>query len=184
MSEPDDHSIFPGGLDAGCPCGGSRAAADHAVSEPAGDEAAVTAAVQTALLRAVFPDAVTRRGFVRAVGAGTALAALREVFPLDAAIALAQTAPDAIEKKQLKIGFIPITCATPIKDLARLACPDSGKAFCQPLDPEHRATLLSRYGLAGRRGRAPRRASTFSASSISSVSAARSRSGRRSYRGA
>ena len=36
------------------------------------------------------------------------------VFPLGAAKALAQGKTGPIEKKELKVGFIPITCATPI----------------------------------------------------------------------
>jgi nitrate/nitrite transport system substrate-binding protein len=49
-----------------------------------------------------------------AIGLGTALAAISDFFPVAQATQLAQAKPDAIEKKQLKIGFIPITCATPI----------------------------------------------------------------------
>ncbi len=53
---------------------------------------------------------------LRAVGAGTLFAAINAFFPLGAAReALAQApAGGAIEKPNLKIGFIPITCATPI----------------------------------------------------------------------
>jgi nitrate/nitrite transport system substrate-binding protein len=71
-------------------------------------------AVETALLRAIVPHGATRRRFLKAVGQGTALAALASVFPIAAAKALAQDNPGALEKKELKIGFIPITCATPI----------------------------------------------------------------------
>jgi len=70
--------------------------------------------VAAALLRAVVPDPATRRDFLRAVGASTALAALASVFPLDIATALAQDKPGPIEKPELKVGFIAITCATPI----------------------------------------------------------------------
>jgi nitrate/nitrite transport system substrate-binding protein len=48
------------------------------------------------------------------VGAATAGAALAAVFPMRAAQALAQEKPGPLEKRDLKIGFIPITCATPI----------------------------------------------------------------------
>ena len=48
-----------------------------------------------------------------AVGASTALAAISQFFPLGTAMeAFAQAG--APEKKDLKVGFIPITCATPI----------------------------------------------------------------------
>jgi nitrate/nitrite transport system substrate-binding protein len=54
-----------------------------------------------------------RRRFLRAVGAGTALSAISTFFPLGAAKeAFAQSGK--LEKQSVKIGFIPITCATPI----------------------------------------------------------------------
>ena len=64
-------------------------------------------------MRAMFPRDAARRAFLKSVGASTALAALSQFFPL-------QTATEAFaeagtpEKKDLKVGFIPITCATPI----------------------------------------------------------------------
>ena len=67
--------------------------------------------VERSVQHAVFGD---RRDFLKLVGAGTAAAALAEVFPLGAAKALAQAKLGPPEKKDLKIGFIPITCATPI----------------------------------------------------------------------
>ena len=69
--------------------------------------------VASAVMRAVFPRDAARRAFLKSVGASTALAALSQFFPL-------KTATDVfaqggtIEKKDLKVGFIPITCATPI----------------------------------------------------------------------
>jgi nitrate/nitrite transport system substrate-binding protein len=64
-------------------------------------------------MRALFPHDTTRRAFLRAVGASTAAAALAHVFPIaTASDVFAQGA--APEKKDLKVGFIPITCATPI----------------------------------------------------------------------
>jgi nitrate/nitrite transport system substrate-binding protein len=70
--------------------------------------------VEAAVLRAVFPHDASRRRFLHAVGAGTALAALGQFFPLGAAKeAFAETAGKP-EKAALKVGFIPITCATPI----------------------------------------------------------------------
>ena len=50
--------------------------------------------------------------FLKSVGASTALAAISQFFPLKTATeAFAEAIP---EKKDLKVGFIPITCATPI----------------------------------------------------------------------
>ena len=93
-----------------CSCGlhTSKAAHDTAV------EAHLTATLETAIVRAVLPDAASRRAFLAAVGMGTTLAAISEIFSIAKAAELALSAPGAIEKKQLKIGFIPITCATPI----------------------------------------------------------------------
>jgi len=69
--------------------------------------------VETAVLRAAFPNAVTRRALLSAVGSATVSAALSQIFPIaTAADAFAQGAP--LEKSKLAVGFIPITCATPI----------------------------------------------------------------------
>jgi len=70
--------------------------------------------VGTAVERAVFGSDLERREFVKLVGAGTAAAILGSVFPLSQAKALAQEKLGPPEKKDLKVGFIPITCATPI----------------------------------------------------------------------
>lgn len=70
--------------------------------------------VEAAVAHAVFGSELRRREFIRMVGAAGATAILNSIFPLDAAKALAQGKPGAVEKKDLKVGFIPITCATPI----------------------------------------------------------------------
>jgi nitrate/nitrite transport system substrate-binding protein len=108
-------------LGRGCPCGGSHTEADHArrtaTAAPAGEEDRWNRVVDAAVLRAVFPVDVTRRLFLKTVGASTAMAAISSVLPLAAAReAFAQGGPGggAPEKKDLKVGFIPITCATPI----------------------------------------------------------------------
>src|SRR4051812_37726711 len=64
-------------------------------------------------MRAMFPRDVARRAFLKSVGASTALAALSQFFPLKTATEVFAQG-GAPEKKDLKIGFIPITCATPI----------------------------------------------------------------------
>ena len=69
--------------------------------------------VEEAVMRALFPREHFRRRFLSAVGAGTALAAVSTFFPLGAAKeAFAQGGKP--EKARLRVGFIPITCATPI----------------------------------------------------------------------
>ena len=76
-------------------------------------KSAIENVVASAVLRAVFPKTATRRAFLHSLGASTALAALSQFFPLKTATeAFADAGPP--EKKDLKVGFIPITCATPI----------------------------------------------------------------------
>src|ERR1700754_2595094 len=101
-----------------CTCGAHASQAEHDQTAPMqcapveSEEQRYESVVASALMRAVFPQEATRRAFIKAVGAATALAALAQVFPLRLATeAFAQGAP---EKKDLKVGFIPITCATPI----------------------------------------------------------------------
>src|SRR5258706_659946 len=69
--------------------------------------------VASAVMRAVFPQDAARRAFLKSVGASTALAAISQFFPLATATEVFAQG-GAIEKKDLKVGFIPITCATPI----------------------------------------------------------------------
>jgi nitrate/nitrite transport system substrate-binding protein len=71
-------------------------------------------AAERAVELAVLGGRQGRREFIERVGAATAGAALASVFPMKAARALAQDKPGPLEKRDLKIGFIPITCATPI----------------------------------------------------------------------
>jgi nitrate/nitrite transport system substrate-binding protein len=81
---------------------------DRVVSGPA--ESPVDRMVETAVARAVLG----RRGLLRGLGGGALLSAIGSLFPLAAAKALAQEKGGPPEKKELKIGFVPITCATPI----------------------------------------------------------------------
>src|SRR6201999_3533333 len=77
------------------------------------EEARYQGVVASAVMRAMFPRDAARRAFLKSVGAATAAAALSQFFPLGTATeAFAEGGP--LEKKDLKVGFIPITCATPI----------------------------------------------------------------------
>jgi nitrate/nitrite transport system substrate-binding protein len=110
MAQFDDPSDAASRL-SGCSCGrhGGQAEHDVAVSE----EARYGSIVERGILRALFPDPAGRRAFLKAVGASTALAAISQLLPLGSATeAFAQAAKP--EKTDLKVGFIAITCATPI----------------------------------------------------------------------
>ena len=108
----------------GCSCGRHIDQVEHerdairrlqcqAVEAPQAEEKRFEGVVASAVMRAMFPKDAARRAFLKSVGASTALAALSQFFPLGTATDLfAQGAP--LEKKDLKVGFIPITCATPI----------------------------------------------------------------------
>jgi nitrate/nitrite transport system substrate-binding protein len=119
MSTFDDAFDSERELKAGCVCGQHRSAAEHDHAARALRCEPVESAdkryegvVASAVMRAVFPRDAARRAFLKSVGASTALAALSQFFPLKTATeAFAAAVP---EKKDLKVGFIPITCATPI----------------------------------------------------------------------
>ena len=113
----------------GCACGRHASALEHDTaadteaavatlrtrSEEPGFEARSNHFVEAALVKALFPQDDVRRRFLKAVGRRTAMAAIGSVLPLGALQAMAQdTKAGPIEKKDLKIGFIPITCATPL----------------------------------------------------------------------
>ena len=95
-----------------CSCGKHHNQTEHDLAL-SGTEADLPNVVEEAVLRALFPDATTRRNLIQAVGLGTLTAAVSTLFPLATATdLLAQGAKP--EKTALKVGFIPITCATPI----------------------------------------------------------------------
>jgi len=95
----------------GCSCGHHASPAEHDAALDSDQR--LQRVVESAVVRAVFPHDATRRAFLSAVGASTAIAALSQIFPIATATEVfAQTAKP--EKTDLKVGFIPITCATPI----------------------------------------------------------------------
>ena len=71
--------------------------------------------IENALLHGIFGGrAASRREFFKLVGATAALAIIEEVVPLSAMKAWAAETGGKLEKTDLKVGFIPITCATPL----------------------------------------------------------------------
>jgi nitrate/nitrite transport system substrate-binding protein len=114
-------SIFDNPLDArtrlvaGCSCGRHASQTEHdATAASTGGEALSDRVVEQAVMRALFPEDRARRAFLRSVGAGTALAAISQFFPLGLAKEAFAAPGGPLEKTKLKVGFIPITCATPI----------------------------------------------------------------------
>ena len=100
-----------------CPmCARERIAVAPGVAATPGAEAHAGRAVEEAIMRAVFPDALERRAFISRVGRAAAAALISSFIPLEQARLLAAepVKPGDLEKKDLTIGFIPITCATPI----------------------------------------------------------------------
>jgi nitrate/nitrite transport system substrate-binding protein len=105
----------------GCACGRHRSAAEHDREAQRtmqcvpveSEEKRYEGVVASAVMRKIFPQDAARRAFLKSVGASTALAALSQFFPLKTATEVFAQG-GAIEKKDLKVGFIPITCATPI----------------------------------------------------------------------
>ncbi len=102
-----------------CSCGVHADEAEHAAatlrqrSDSAEFEAYSNQFIEATLMKALFPQDAQRRKFLRAVGRRTAMAAIGSVLPIASLQAMAQD-KGAPEKKDLKIGFIPITCATPL----------------------------------------------------------------------
>lgn len=72
---------------------------------------AIERAVTGAVLHAADP---TRRRLLAQLGAVALTAFIADVFPLARLVAFAEESGGKPEKKDLSIGFIPITCATPI----------------------------------------------------------------------
>ena len=104
-------------LEADCSCGNHSTQTAHDTDPLVGigdAELLGSRAVESAVMRALFPRDVIRRNFIKAVGAGTALAAVSTFFPISAAKEAFAQGKGNIEKTKLKVGFIPITCATPI----------------------------------------------------------------------
>ncbi|AHF00505.1 nitrate ABC transporter substrate-binding protein [Thiomicrospira aerophila AL3] len=90
----------------------------HKTNTPAqfdSSEAMLDRAIENAVVRSVFNhNELSRRSFLSMVGAGTAAAAISSVFPLNEAKAAIKESLGPLEKSRLNIGFVPITCATPI----------------------------------------------------------------------
>ncbi|MFO7648309.1 CmpA/NrtA family ABC transporter substrate-binding protein [Halomonas campaniensis] len=86
-----------------------------ASSAPSQQEAMMDRMVESALVRGMFGHSdMHRRQFMKLVGGGTVAAALASLFPMDAIKAAVKEDLGPLEKTRLDVGFVPITCATPI----------------------------------------------------------------------
>jgi len=116
-------SIFSNPFDSAtrlrCTCGQHSSEAEHqaaaARSQSLQRQDDLTSnVVEQAVMRALFPDDSMRRKFLQAVGAPTAMAAVGSIFPMATIKDAFAQGTGPLEKKKLSVGFIPITCATPI----------------------------------------------------------------------
>ena len=96
-----------------CSCGQHGSQAEHDTAEALSLEQTHRRVLEGAVMRALFPQDAARRRFLQAVGATTAASLIAQFFPIDSLQAMAQ-GKGTIEKKDLKVGFIPITCGAPI----------------------------------------------------------------------
>ena len=97
-----------------CGCGRDHTPAQHSVESAADSEQSFSRGfIEATLVKALLPSEPLRRRFLQAVGATTARAAIASLLPMGALEAMAQD-KGPLEKKNLKIGFIAITCATPL----------------------------------------------------------------------
>ena len=103
-----------------CSCGQHASQSEHEATLqlrcdiPETEDKRYEGVVASAVMRAVFPKEVARRAFLKSVGASSALAALSQFFPIKTATEVFAQGAGKLEKTDLKVGFIPITCATPI----------------------------------------------------------------------
>ncbi|ORE92600.1 ABC transporter nitrate-binding protein [Stappia sp. 22II-S9-Z10] len=103
----------------GCPCGKHASQAEHDAAHTSAidgtdEDALLSRTVESAVLKGLFGTDANRRAFLRGVGGATALAAISQFIPLDKVKAAIADANGPLEKTKLNVGFVPITCATPI----------------------------------------------------------------------
>lgn len=112
----------------GCSCNRCTPQTTPAKDLPGSDEETVNRLVETSIIKSMFQgNDLHRRKFIKLVGSSTFKAALASAIPLSAIQACvnekkkevengggdAQGA-SKLEKTKLNVGFVPITCATPI----------------------------------------------------------------------
>ena len=99
----------------GCSCGSHTSQAEHDAARAGDVERLSNDVVEASAMRALFPNDRTRRRFLQAVGGTAAAAALYAVLPIKSLQEMAggdKIGP--LERDALRIGFLPISCATPL----------------------------------------------------------------------
>lgn len=88
----------------------------HATSENfESSEEMLDRVIESVVVRGVFGhNEISRRSFLGLVGGGVAASMLSTLFPLNEAKAAIKEGMGKLEKTMLNVGFVPITCATPI----------------------------------------------------------------------
>lgn len=100
---------------AACGCDSCKAGSHTDTTPAMSSDDMLERAVESAIVRSVFGQSdIGRRSFMGMLGGGTVAAALASVFPLEQAKAAILDNLGPPEKTDLNIGFVPITCATPI----------------------------------------------------------------------
>lgn len=99
---------------AGCSCNKCHTS-EASSTEALTNEEAVGRVVESAIVRSMFgQNEFSRRQFMGTVGGGTTAAILGGLLPMEKIQAAVLENLGPPEKKDLNIGFVPITCATPI----------------------------------------------------------------------
>ena len=86
----------------------------HETHEPTQEEM-LDRVIESAVVRGVFGhNEISRRSFLGLVGGGVAASILSTLLPIEEVKAAVKDGMGKLEKTKLNIGFVPITCATPI----------------------------------------------------------------------
>ncbi|NVK02966.1 MAG: ABC transporter substrate-binding protein [Oceanospirillaceae bacterium] len=100
---------------AGCHCQSCSNTEAAIPDAPMSTEDMVGRAVESAIVRSTFgQNELSRRQFLGTVGGGTLAAILGSMLPIEQIKAAVLENLGTPEKRDLNIGFVPITCATPI----------------------------------------------------------------------
>ena len=112
MKKSDDLSVLSSAL---CPCGCGGGAQSHRsfTADTASAGSGMDKIVEDTVLKAMIPNGLQRRAFLKAVGTTTAMAAIAQFFPLEDTKALASEG-GKLEKTKLNVGYVPITCTVPL----------------------------------------------------------------------